>query len=101
MFELDQLIELYVSTRDPSTFEEILEQLVSRTNEQNYLKITKSIENQANCSELDLSMYLYDIAIPKYTELIPIIKAKLKTFQDKDAIEDLKEALININGKSI
>ena len=42
-------------------------------------------------------MYLFEIASKEYQDLIPILKRKLKVYKDKDAIEDIENALLKIN----
>ena len=63
----------------------------------NYLQIINYIENkEVKKTELDLSMYIVEIAKKEYSELVPIIQQKLTVFKDKDAIEDLEIALKKI-----
>jgi hypothetical protein len=93
MTDIDELIKLYLNSSDPSIYEELLLLLAAKTNEYNYLSIVEFMENQPNCSELDLAMYILEISCPEFIKLIPAINEKLLVFKDKDAMEDLVEAL--------
>ena len=96
--EIKSLIDFYLTTEVVVNFEDALDKLVSLTTKDNYLQIIDYIENcDAKTSELDLSMYIVEIANKEYQELIPIINSKLNKFIDKDAIEDLEVALKKIN----
>lgn len=93
-----QLIDYYLTTRYVYGIEEALKKLVDLTTKENYLQITKYIaDKNVKKSELNLSMFIVEIACKDYQELIPIINNNLKIFKDKDAIEDLEEALQKIN----
>ena len=98
MEEIKKLIDFYLTTSEVFYFEEVLDKIVGLTTKDNYLEITNyMINSEHNPSELDLSIYLHEIAKPEYNGLIKIINTKLKTFKDIDAIEDLEEALHKIN----
>jgi hypothetical protein len=80
MDALNELVEFYVSTWVVIHKEDALDKLVLLTNGNNYMKIVTAIENHDNSSELELSMYIHEIAAPEYGELLPIIKLKLNVF---------------------
>jgi len=97
MEEIKKLIDFYLTTKIVFYFDEALEKLVDQTTKDNYLAITNYIINcEHPTTELDLSLYICQIAKPEYKELTQIINEKLKTFEDKDAIEDLEDALKKI-----
>lgn len=98
MKELENLIDYYLTTRNVYGAEDALEKMVALTTKENYLEIVKYIENKdVKKHELDLSMYLVEIACKEYQDLIPIINSKLEKYSDNDAIEDLENALKKIN----
>ena len=98
MKELQNLIDYYLTTRNVYGAEDALEKLVELTTKDNYLKIINYIDtHESNKHELDLSMYIVEIANKEYQDLIPIINTKLKIFTDNDAVEDLEDALKKIN----
>ncbi len=94
---MDELINYYLTDSSVDLVEIALERLVANTSPSNYLSIISKIEKHSNATELDLSMYIFDIAQPSYIDLITIIHEKLITFKDVDAIDDLKNALQKIN----
>ncbi|PHR69403.1 MAG: hypothetical protein COA67_10545 [Lutibacter sp.] len=93
---MDKLINYYMTKTSVDLTEIALERLVYMTNASNYLLIISKIENFPNVSELDLSMYIVEIAQPNYINLITLIHQKLITFKDIDAIDDLNSALQKI-----
>ena len=96
--KMKDLIDYYLTSRNVYGTEDALEKMVKLTNKDNYLSMIEHIEkSEAKKHELDLSMYLVEIACKEYQDLIPIIKSKLKTYNDNDAIEDLVDALKKIN----
>ena len=97
--EIALIVDYYLTSRNVYDVEEALDKLVSLTTNDNYQYIIQYIEtNTSNIKhELDLSMYLVEIANKEYQQLIPIIQNKLKTYTDKDAIEDLENALVKMN----
>ena len=98
MDEIKKLIDFYLTTSEVFYFEEVLDKIVALTTKDNYLEITNYIINCTHTtSELDLSIYINEIAKPEYYGLTQIINNKLKTFTDTDAIEDLEDALKKIN----
>lgn len=93
MEEIKKLIDFYLTTEHVYSFEAALEKLVSYTNTENYMDITNYIlDHTVKVSELDISMYIVEIANKYTVHLLPIITEKLESFTDKDAIEDLQEA---------
>ena len=98
--ELDKLIQFYIETSEVYSFEMALKKMSDATTNDNYNYIVDKIDNHPQSSELDLSMYLYEIASPVYSDLEMIIRKKLQTFQDHDAIEDLEGSLVRIVGKN-
>lgn len=97
MPEIEELIHSYLNSFSVVIVEMALEKLILHTDNSNYLEIISIIEMGINVSELDLSMYISGIASPDYKELINIIDDKLTCFKDKDAINDLNEALAKVN----
>ncbi|NVK53010.1 MAG: hypothetical protein HWD85_08750 [Flavobacteriaceae bacterium] len=98
MKEIENLIDHYLTTRNVYGAEDALEKMVELTTRENYLHIINYIENKdVKKHELDLSMYIVEIACKEYQDLIPIINSKLKEYSDNDAIEDLENALKKIN----
>lgn len=98
MKELENLIDHYLTTRNVYGAEDALEKMVALTTKENYLKIINYIENKnVKKHELDLSMYIVEIARKEYQDLIPIINSKLEKYSDNDAIEDLENALKKIS----
>ena len=96
--KLKNLIDYYLTSRNVYGAEDALGKIIELTHKENYLSIIEYIElSKTQKHELDLSMYLVEIACKEYKELIPIINSKLKKYTDKDAIEDLEDALIKIN----
>lgn len=96
MNNLKELINFYITAKEVTSYETALNKLVLLTQIDNYLEITKTIDTHPNATELDLSMYLNEIATPAYSLLIPIINTKLALFEDIDAIHDLEVALNKI-----
>lgn len=95
--KIQNLIDYYLTTRNIYGAEDALEKMVELTTKENYLQIINYIENKdVKKHELDLSMYLVEIACKEYQDLIPIINSKLETYSDNDAIEDLENALKKI-----
>ena len=90
---MDELINYYLEESSVDLVEIALERLVSQTNVENYLEIISSIEKHPESTELDMSMYITDIAKPAFTSLAPVINGYLNSFTDVDAIEDLNEAM--------
>jgi hypothetical protein len=98
MEEIKSLIDFYLTTQVVINFEDALDKLVGLTTEDNYLEITNYIiDCDHPTSELDLSIYICEIAKPVKKGLTQIINTKLKTFKDNDAIECLEDALKKIN----
>lgn len=98
MEEIKKLVDFYLTTKEVFYFEEVLDKIVGLTTEDNYLEITNYIINcEHPTSELDVSIYICEIAKPAYKGLTQIINTKLKNFKDTDAIEDLEDALKKIN----
>lgn len=79
--------------------EDALQKMVELTTKENYLQVVNYIDSKDDIKkhELDLSMYITEIACKEYQELIPIIKKKLHEYIDRDAVEDLENALIKLN----
>ena len=96
--KIKKLIDYYLTSRNVYGAEDALEKMVDLTTKENYFLIIDYIEKkEVKKHELDLSMYIVEIACKDYTKLTPIINNKLKEYSDKDAIEDLENALIKIN----
>jgi hypothetical protein len=96
--KLKDLIDYYLTSRNIYGTEDALHKMVELTSKENYLLIINYIEkSEVLKHELDLSMYLFEIASKEYQDLIPILKRKLKVYKDKDAIEDIKKALLKVN----
>lgn len=88
----------YLTNKEIYSVERALNDLIKLTTDENYMDIVRYINNHINTThELDLTMYIVEIASIKTPGLEVIIQEKLKTYTDKDAIEDLQEALIKIN----
>ncbi len=99
---IESLIDLYLTQKQVYAVEEALKRLVALTTGNNYLNIVNMIiDYQKPATELDLSKYLVEIANPNYHDLLPIIQKKLNLFKDKDAIEDLEEAIKKIKNDSL
>lgn len=96
-FILDDLIETYVNSRVVFILELALEKLIDYTNPYNYESTIRSIQDHPNSSELDLSMYILEIANPQYSSLTRIIQSLLETFNDKNAIEDLEKVIFKLD----
>jgi hypothetical protein len=96
--EIASIIDYYLTSRNVYGTEDALNKMVELTTKENHLQIIDYIEDKnVKKHELDLSMYLVEIACKEYQELIPIISNKLNQYTDKDAIEDLENALLKIN----
>lgn len=94
MENIKGLIDFYLTTEHVFNYDLALEKLVSHTNTENYMAIINYIiTHESQPTELDLSLYIADIAKKEYTDLIPVIQEKLAVFEDPDAIEELEEAL--------
>lgn len=96
ILEIDELIELYLTSKYVEKFELVLEKLVSLTTTRNYNYIISKIDNEPNSTELDLSLYINEISNPKYSDLEGFINSKLSLFKNLDAIEELQEAIIKL-----
>lgn len=95
--KLKSLIDYYLTSRNVYGVEDALKKMVEHTTKENYLFIIDHIEKkEVKKHDLDLSMYIVEIACKEYQELIPIIKNKLNVYTDNDAIEDLENALKKI-----
>ena len=94
MNKIEECIKFYLTSRDVYTVEKVFNELVRITTPENYMHIVNSIDRHKNAThELDLSTYIAEIASNKYPKLETIIHDKLKTYTDKDAIDDLQNAL--------
>ena len=93
---MDKLIETYLTERSVTLVEKALEKLVLKTNASNYLEVISKIENYPTSSEIDVAMYIHDIANPHFSELLNIINLKRLIFTDKEAIEELDFAMLKI-----
>ena len=92
------IVDEYLTNRDVYSVEIALQKIVRLTTKENYMDIVHYINTHKNATqELDLTMYLNDIACKEYLDLEIIITDKLKTYRDKDAIDDLEKALKKIN----
>ncbi|SDW50502.1 hypothetical protein SAMN05444411_101875 [Lutibacter oricola] len=96
---MDELIEEYLTNHSVFLVEMALEKLVAKTTEANYLEIISKIEKFPNSTEIDVAMYIHDIAKPNYVDLKLNIQLKKLAFKDKDAIEELDFALLKIQKK--
>ena len=90
---MDELINYYLTESSVDLIEIALERLVRNTNEENYLVVISSIENHTESTELDMAMFINDVANPNFASLETVINGYLKFFTDADAIEELNEAL--------
>ena len=93
---INVIIDYYMTYRWAENIELTLEKLVEVTNTTNYIEIVTKLEKYSNYTELDISMYIHEIANPSYADLVGIINSRLKIYKDKDAIEDLNLALKKI-----
>lgn len=93
---LDDLILFYIMTRVVDSKEMALERLVSLTDESNYDHIVSEIKNNKYSSELDLSMYIREIATKPFSGLKKVIKNLLLNYRDKSAIQDLQYSLVKV-----
>lgn len=89
---LDPLITAYLNERVILLKEELLEKLVSMTNAENYRHIVEFMLAEPKTHELEVSMYMLDIATFKLPGLKKLIEKLLTEFKDTDALEDLQEA---------
>ena len=96
MDDINELIDLYLSSRYVDKFELVLEKMVGLTTSENYMYIIDKIDSDSNSTELDLSLYINEISNPNYINLEDFIYSKFWLFKDSDAIEDLREALIKL-----
>ena len=93
MVSLIDLVKFYLTTKEVVSFETVLDKMASQTTSNNYLNTINYMDSFPNSTELDFSMYINEIASPEFIDLEKIIKAKLKVFEDIDAIHDLEMAL--------
>lgn len=70
-----------------------LEKIATQTNESNYMENINILIDHPNSSELEVALYISEIASPEFKELNGVIKTLLKTYKDQDSIEELEEAL--------
>lgn len=96
MSRTDELIETYLTHRSVFIIEQALEKLVEITNTKNYIEVIHKIERFPKSTEIDISMYINDIAKFNFSELIPIIENRLKVYKDEEAVEELEEAFTKI-----
>ena len=90
--DIEQLVSTFLENENESIVLLALGKLVETSTEDNYHEIIDFIEQHPSTSELDLSMYIHDIAIKGFKGLdSEISKLKVK-FTDPDAIEDLMNA---------
>ena len=93
---IEELVEAYQTARSAYMAEQYLDELVARSTLDNYLAIIHQMKQHAKFHELDLSLYINDIAKPEFSGLMEVITELRKTFKDKDALEDLEEAAAKI-----
>jgi hypothetical protein len=93
MTEINELIDYYLTSKVVFTQEEVFNKLVLLSSENNYKKIISKLENYSNDTEIETTIYLIEIANKKFIGFKEILQEKLKTYTNKDAIENLNEAL--------
>lgn len=92
MTEINELIDYYLTSKVVFTQEEVFNKLVLLSSENNYKKIISKLENYSNDTEIETTIYLIEIANKKFIGFKEILQEKLKTYTNKDAIENLNEA---------
>ena len=94
MNEIKKLIDIYLTNKDVYTVEKVLDDIVKRTNSGNYMDIVYYMDDHKNAThELDLTIYISEIASIRYPQLEKIIKEKLENYNDPHVLEDLKSSL--------
>ncbi|WP_298777698.1 hypothetical protein [uncultured Polaribacter sp.] len=96
MKNITHLINYYLTTKEVYSLEQILNDLVISTNQENYLEIISKLEEHPYSTEVETSIYLTEISKKNLKGLKSIIKIKQKNYTNKTALEYLEEALINI-----
>ena len=98
--DLSSLVTAYLNQRSPYIKEQYLDLLAEKSTTENFLPIIRQMQEDPKLHELELSMYINEIARPDFVELMPIIAELRTTFKDKDALEDMDEAEAKINSHS-
>ena len=90
--DVEQLVSTYLENENESNVLLALENLAGLSTQDNYQAIIELIEQHPAASELDLSMYIHDIAVKQFKDLKSEISKLKSKFKDPDAIEDLMNA---------
>ena len=94
---LEDIILFYINTKVYDSKVMALENIVSMTDENNYDKIVTTISQNQNASELDLSLYIKEIASESFIDLKSMVKRLLSYYHDEKAIQVLKSSLVSSN----
>ena len=96
MNNISNLIDFYLTTKEVYSFEQVLDDLVNFTNQENYLQVISKLEKHQYSTEVETSIYLIEISKKSFIGLKEIIKIKQKNYTNKTALKYLEEALMNI-----
>ena len=90
---MDELINYYILESSIDLVEIALKRLVDKTTTANFQTILSKVEAHPKATELDVAMYINDIAPSVSPVLEEIIKMRIRTFKDPEAIDELTSAL--------
>lgn len=93
---IDQLVEAYLTERTVLLKEEILDELARITTADNFRLVIEKLKQRDDLHELEMSLYIVEIARPELTGLADIIMQLKASYKDSDALEDLEEAMAKI-----
>lgn len=98
MEPLKELINYYVTTKNVYGVEDCFDTIVNLTTNDNFKQIINLIDKHPEKKlETELTIYINEIAGKNLMGLEQIINKKIKIVTNKDAMEDLEEALLKLN----
>jgi len=95
----EALVLAYLNERSVFLREEYLDLLAARTTVENFQMVLAVMKADPDTTELDVSLYINEIAKPEFQEFLPLIADLRKSFKDPDSLEDLDEAEAKIRSE--